>query len=475
MGPMRGSVSLVLTAVGAALLLGCPGAAHGAASTSKTGRGRVQIETREVNRTHLSGPRDVRAPSGAVYRRYGARGYQFQPLASFGRVNALIDAGERRKARSLARALVVRAERVGRRLYWEYSFGMYGARPRWTSGLTQAVAAQALARLGLINEAHRAFAAISPKLLMTLPEGPWVRLYSFSNTVVLNAQLQTLLSLHQYTALTHDPRARRLTGELMQASERLLPRFDTGWWSRYELFGGNAPIDYHRYVTSLLWKLARTLGGDVWARQAQRFRFDLRAPPSVSVLPPRRRVYLLSSGRHAQVSLVFTVSKPATLTARVGDVSTTAWRAAGRHVLIWRPGAHSRATVKASISAVDFAGNRASTSIGGIRVRRDRTPPVVHAQLIGSALFWRAHDRLSRHLRSELLRPGERTELRDLAPSGVRRVVPWGAAPTWFLVADGSGNTAWVRLTGSIAGLQRRPPRLLALRPPRREALMWIR
>ena len=474
MVPMRGSVPVLLAAVVSAVLVAGQGDARAAAVTPETARARIQTETRDVNRAHLVGPRDVRAPSGAVYRRYGAYGYQFQPLASFGRVNALIDAGERRRARSLASTLVARGEHIGQRLYWEYPFGMYGARPRWTSGLTQAVAAQALARVGLMSDAHRAFAAIAPKLLMGLPQGPWVRLYSFSNTVVLNAQLQALLSVHQYAALTHDPRARALTNRLAQSSRLLLPRFDTGWWSRYELSGGNAPIDYHRYVTSLLWKLARTFGGGVWARQAQRFRVDSRRPPALSVLPPRRRVYLLSTGRHAQVSLVFVVSKPAMLTVRVGSVSATAWRPAGRHVLLWRPGAHTRPVVTARISAVDYAGNRGSASSRAIQVRRDTTPPVVEAQRIGDALFWRARDRLSRHLRGVLLGPG-RTELRDLRPSGVRSILPGPAPPAWLLVADSSGNTARVRLSGSTVAAARGPRGLPALGPPSREALIWVR
>jgi hypothetical protein len=468
MVPMRVPAPVLLAALSSAVLVAGPSDARAAGVTA---RARVQAETRDVNRAHVAGPRDVRAPSGVVYRRYGAHGYQFQPLASFGRVNALIDAGERRRAKSLARALVARGRHSGPRLYWEYAFGLYGARPRWTSGLTQAVAAQALARIGLTKEARRAFAAIAPTLLMRLPQGPWVRLYSFSNTVVLNAQLQTLLSLHQYATLTHDPRARELTGELVRASRRLLPRFDTGAWSRYELAGGNAPMDYHRYVTSLLWKVARTFGGDVWARQAQRFRVDWREPPALSVRPPRRRVYLLSSGRHAQVRIVFTLSKPALLTVRIGDVSATAWRSAGRHVLLWRPAAHTRPSVNATISAVDYAGNRGSAASRAIRVGRDTTPPVVDAELVGNALFWHARDRLSEDLRGVLLAPG-RPPLRDLGPSGVRSLLLGAAPPAWLLVADRSGNTARVRLAGSTPGA---PLGLPALRPPAREALIWIR
>lgn len=464
---------LLAAAVLAVLLVGGQGDARAAAVRPETARARIWVETRAVNRTHLGGPRDVRVLSGIVYRRYGARGYQFQPLASFGRVNALLDAGKRQRARSLARALVARGVNIGPGLYWEYSFGMYGAAPRWTSGLTQAVAAQALARIGLIRDARRAFAAITPKLLIGLPEGPWVRLYSFSNAVVLNAQLQALLSLRQYAALAHDRRARELTQELAESSRMLLPRFDTGWWSRYELSGGNAPLDYHRYVTVLLWKVARTFGGALWAREAQRFRFDWRQPPALSVLPPRRMVYLLSSGRHAQISLVFTVSKPAVLTIRIGDVSATAWRPAGRHLLLWRPGAQTRSAVTATISAVDLAGNRTSVATDSIQVHRDTTPPAVDAQLVGDVLFWRARDQLSHHLRGVLLGPG-RTELRNVAHSGVRSLLPGTVHPTWLLVADSAGNTARVRLSESTPAAQQ-PPRLPALTPPTREALIWVR
>lgn len=462
-----GSVVAVLAAAGVLVLAVGSGDARGAALTAQA---RIRVETHEVNRAHHTGPRDVQAPSGAVYRLYGANGYQFQPLASFGRVNALIDAGEPRRAKALARALVARGERIGPRLYWEYPFGVYGARPRWTSGLTQAVAAQALARTGLMRDARRAFAAISPKLLMALPQGPWVRLYSFNDSVVLNAQLQALLSVHQYAALAHDRRARQLSGALAQSSRLLLPRFDTGWWSRYELAGGDSPLGYHQFVTSLLWKLARTFGGGVWARQAKRFRFDWRQPPAISFAPPRRSVYLLSSGRHAQASIVFKVSKPAVLTVRVGGVSSTAWRSAGRHVLLWRPGAFTRPTVRAAISAVDRVGNRGTASSRVIQVRRDTTPPVVHAQRIGNVVFWRATDQLSPHLRGMLVGQGQ-ARLAPLAASGACGLVPGAPPPAWLLVADSSGNTTRVRLSDSIAGA---PPWLPSLRPPAHAALMWV-
>jgi hypothetical protein len=126
--------------------------------------------------------------------------------------------------------------------------------------------------------------------------------------------------------------------------------------------------------------------------------------------------------------------------------------------------------VRASISAVDFAGNQAWASAGRIQVRRDTTSPVVKAQLVGNALFWRATDRLCQRLRGVLVGPG-RTPLGDIARSGVRGLLPGVAPPTWLLVADSSGNTARVRLSGS----QNQPPALQPLRPPSRDALIWVR
>ncbi len=132
MAAMRRSELVLVAAVGLAVVVGQPGDARGAAGPFQTARARILTETRAVNDEHLAGvgaPRDVRARSGVVYRRYGSHGYQFQPLASFGRVNALTNAGERRKATALARALVARGRKSGSSICWEYSFGIYGRAP----------------------------------------------------------------------------------------------------------------------------------------------------------------------------------------------------------------------------------------------------------------------------------------------------------------------------------------------------------
>jgi hypothetical protein len=443
-------------------------------------RARVLRETLTINSELLPNEvaaRDARAVGGVVYRRYGDSGYQFQPLGSFARVNGLVDAGKQARARLLAETLLGRAEHHGDALVWKYYFQLYGAPLRWSSGLTQAVAAQALARVGLIAPARAAFAAIAPRLLITLREGPWVRLYSFSSVVVLNAQLQAVISLRQYALLAHDRQALRLAAMLARTSQRLLPAFDTGWWSRYELGGGNAPVAYHRYVTSLLWKLAHALRGGPWAREARRFRADWREPPHVSIRQSRGPVYLRASGSHAVVRLAISLSKPATLTIRLGNSSSTAWRTAGPHLVLWRPSASTRTRVVASLSATDYAGNHSDAAAPPLNVRRDTTPPRVRAQLLGDLLFWRANDAVSSKLRGLVLYRGGKDTIRfgSLKSSGVLALIPSPRRPTWLLIADSSGNTTWCPLSKSSTRPPRQPPNLAPLPVPRNEILTWIR
>src|SRR4030081_3729574 len=66
-------------------------------------------------------------------------------------------------------------------------------------GRAQAVAAQALSRSSvLLQDPNLGAAAVSafasvPPFLLSLPSGPWIRLYGFNGQVVLNAQLQAIV------------------------------------------------------------------------------------------------------------------------------------------------------------------------------------------------------------------------------------------------------------------------------------------
>jgi len=216
---------------------------------------------------------------GLTFRSYAGAGYQFQPLLSFAALNSRVSHRRWCAARRLASALVARAVRSGGAAYWEYGFSFGGGPVPWRSGFAQAVAAQALARAGallqdpaLSAEAAAAFRGLRGPLLMRLGGGAWVREYGFTNEVILNAQLQSIISLDSYAAAAESAPARRLAEELAVAARRLLPRFDLGCWARYELGGGAASRHYQTYHVELLRRLAATRPEPIWRRTYLRWR-----------------------------------------------------------------------------------------------------------------------------------------------------------------------------------------------------------
>jgi len=90
-----------------------------------------------------------------VFEYYAGRGLAIQPLASFGRANALAGACLRASSRFTCRPAALRrllnrmvalgTERGGF-LAWEHFFAFGGGAPPWISAMTQATGAQALAR-----------------------------------------------------------------------------------------------------------------------------------------------------------------------------------------------------------------------------------------------------------------------------------------------------------------------------------------
>ena len=163
--------------------------------------------------------------------------------------------------------------------------------------MAQAVAAQALARSAalladedLVGTAERAYASVPP-LVFTVRGGPWIRLYAFDSEVVLNAQLQTIVSLLDYAKASGDADAAALAQRLDAQAQALLPRFDTGDWSRYELGGGYAPREYQLYVTKLLAKLAAMTKDPVWTAASQRFHAYYYDPPQVTQTAPPAPIY----------------------------------------------------------------------------------------------------------------------------------------------------------------------------------------
>jgi PKD repeat protein len=216
---------------------------------------------------------------GLVFQYYGGSGYQFQPLLSFAALNRVVLERRCRAARRLASALLARAVRTGDAAYWEYGFPYQGGPVPWRSGFAQAVAAQALARAGVFLRdpalsavAAASFRGLRHALLMHIAGGYWIREYGFTHQVILNSQLQSIISIESYAAVAESAAARALAWELAVAARRLLPRFDLGCWARYQLGGGAASLHYQTYHVELLRRLAATHADPIWRRTYLRWR-----------------------------------------------------------------------------------------------------------------------------------------------------------------------------------------------------------
>ena len=217
--------------------------------------------------------------TGIVYRYYAGTGYRFQPLLSFGNLNALVSARDVPGTRRLAQALLAHAVRRGDALYWPYDFAFGGGAPGWTSGFTQAVAAQALARTAVLlrepshtRAAAAAFRALHGGLLMPLAGGMWIREYSFTHEAILNAQLESLLALESYARVASSAPAAALALKLEHATRTLLPQFNVGCWGRYELGGSAADLHYETYHVDLLRRMAVRHHEPIWRATYLRWR-----------------------------------------------------------------------------------------------------------------------------------------------------------------------------------------------------------
>jgi hypothetical protein len=222
-----------------------------------------------VRSTPAVAPADRVSPSGLVFRYYPGSGWQFQPLLSFSRLDVLVSAGQAAPARRLVDALLARGRRQGAALYWDYNFPYEGGRAPWRSGFVQAEAADYLAETSrflrqpaLLGSAEAALRGLRHGLLLRVGGGLWVREYGFNRKVILNSQLQVLLSLHHYILGAPTADARRLVQSLYRATVRLLPRFDLGCRSLYQLGGPVADHHYQDYHVILLEQLAHAFPGE---------------------------------------------------------------------------------------------------------------------------------------------------------------------------------------------------------------------
>jgi D-glucuronyl C5-epimerase C-terminus len=247
--------------------------------------------------------------SPLVFQYYAGSGLQIQPLANWGKVNALYT-NCRRAVRSPGRytcdqdqlrllldELIGIASQRGSFLTWEYWFTFGGGAPPWTSGLSQGTAIQALARAYLLlrdprylSVARRAVGAFST----SAPVGVRARgqggnhylIYSFAPGLrVLNGFMQALTGLYDYADVAGDRRALSLFRSGDRAARREIPDYDTGSWSRYSLGGAEATLGYHRLVIGFLRNLCQRTKRSHYCRAMERFRTYLGKPPAMTIAP----------------------------------------------------------------------------------------------------------------------------------------------------------------------------------------------
>jgi hypothetical protein len=340
-------------------------------------------------------------------------------------LNALVAKQDTEGADALVDALAARgvAQPDGA-LVWEYHFNFGSQRAPWASGLAQAVLAQAFARAGRLDLAQHAFQAIPGTLDRALPAGPWIRLYSQSSEVVLNAQLQSAISLADYGGLADDTAASDYANRLLAAAKAMLPAFDTGHWSRYSL-RAESDLHYQDYVIDLLKTLAKRTGDATWQDAADRFSLYETQPPLLTGPTVTRTTYPLPrDGVRDDLVVRFFLSKISKVALVVDGkaVGGYPWHG-GWPTFSWPPARLAAGTHTVRLVAADLDGNPGATDLGSFEVVRDTTPPVLSAAKSRGRVYWRVKDAESACCRLQLAL--SRTGVRQyMALRGARGAVP---------------------------------------------------
>ena len=404
---------------------------------------------------------DVTGDDGAVYRFFADHGLEFHPLANGSKLNALVAAGDTTGARALVAALSARAlPQANGSAVWEYRFNFGSQADPWTSGMAQAVLAQALARAGAVDLARRAYLAIPGLLDRQLAGGgTWIKLYSGSRLVVLNAQLQSAISIADYAQIAGDAGAAAYANGLLDAAKSKLELFDTGHWSRYSL-GEESTLHYQDYVISLLKLLGKRTSDPIWTSLAGRFELYETEPPLMTGTSLTRLVYPQpEDGVRDDLDVRFFLSKPSKVVLVVDGeaVDGYTWHG-GWHTFSWTPRTLPAGEHSARLVARGADGNPGSTDLGSFTVARDSSPPLLAAAKGSGRVFWHAKDAESACCRIRVLlsRNGEHKLLTPTRAKGAA-TVPEGYWSVTVVAVDAAGNRAEKPL-GLVVG-HRRPAR----------------
>jgi hypothetical protein len=324
-----------------------------------------------------SGQRIVFAGSELVFQFYPGYGLQIQPLANFGKANALWRSERRERLRTLLDELVAIASRRGRFTTWEYWFAFGGGSPPWMSAMAQGTAIQALARGSVLlaepaylRAARRAIRAFSTRYPVGVrapgrDRGNHYLIYSFAPGLrVLNGFAQALSGLYDYATIAQHARAHELFEKGERSLRAELPGYDTGAWTLYSLGGAEATLEYHELAADFVRNLCELLASAAYCDAAARFDRYIGESPRLALLTSRLVERNLQYVR-------FTLSKRSTVRmtiSRGGDVvhSASAPVAYGTRAFAWTPPRAGEYVV--TLSAESVSGTHGSAT-GTITVR----------------------------------------------------------------------------------------------------------
>ena len=419
-----------------------------------------------------------------VYAYYPGHGLQLQPLFNWAKVNQYWFAKDYAGMQELIDRLAeVAVPQRGGWVTWEYSFDYPGSRAPWLSGMAQGVAIQALARAWQATQsgkdlelARKALPGLGRPLadgglLVESARGRWWPLYAEEPSLrVLNGDLQTVISLYDYAAITGDAQALAWARDGAQAAAAVLPKYDTGAWSLYQ-GSKEANLGYHDLMTLQLRQLALKTGNLDFRAYADRFaQYRVTAPVIAATISPTALVYpSVADSPRAAVSVRAHLDKVSSLALVVTNAagSIVATRPLGRQhrgrvTVRWDGHARGRPAVPGPyqlwVRATDLAGNSSPrTFVGAAEVERDTTPPAVRLLRVGRdhgelRLRWRVADNASAQLRITITAGGGSVTLRRAPLSGRR---------TLALPATDAALTAAITITdesGNEVALERRAP-----------------
>ena len=378
-----------------------------------------------------AGPRVQFKGDPLTLQYYPGSGLRLQPLANFGKANALYNACkgintepgtpcEPDQLRALLDRLVDTASRRGGFLAWEYYFWFGGGRPPWVSGIATGSALSALSRgaslfkeleqqqpaqpaeptggttptgtapapgdqtetqpdtqphdsayyLDIARQALPVYAHAAPLGIRAAgARGNHYLIYSFDKGLrVGNAFLESLIGLWDYWHIADDTSARSLYIRGDREARHELPLLDTGAWSLYSLGGAESDLNYHRVIRDFAEGLCERTQESIYCSKAKSFDQYLHQPARVSIVGPR------TARVKKAVRIAIRVDKISCLSIQILRGETVVYQPTwyfprGVHSFAWTP--PRSGTYRVHVLARDLM-SRQSRADADLRVLRQR-------------------------------------------------------------------------------------------------------